>query len=40
MVTGNIVQMVRKHVSLKKEKDDLTEAKSEKSHPFILDANS
>ena len=40
MDTGNIVQMVRKHVSLKKENDDLTEEKKEKSLRFILDASS
>ena len=39
MVTGNIVQMVRKHVSLKKENGDLIEEKKEKSLQFILDAS-
>ena len=40
MVIGSIVQMDRKHVSLKKEKDEIDEEKKEKSLQFILVASS
>ena len=40
MVTGSIVQMDRKHVSLKKEKDEIDEEKKEKSLQSILVASS
>ena len=40
MVTGSIVQMARKHVSLKKENDEIDEEKKEKSLPFIPVASS
>ena len=40
MVIGSIVQMDRKHVSLKKEKDEIDEEKKEKSLQSILVASS